>query len=643
MKKVVSTPRAAGLPEYFVEMIEKAVEGIWVMDEKLSTVYINPYMVELLGYSKEYFLSRPVSDFFYPDDELQYIEEVKARKAGKIGQYELRFKHASGLPVWCQVVSIPKMDDAGSFQGTTAFLRNVTQRKRIDEILQSRLRLLEVATQKTLPELLQATLDEAELLTGSKIGFFHFVEEDQQNLTLQMWSSNTLAKMCTIEGRGQHYPITSAGVWVDCVATKKAVIHNDYASLPHRKGMPEGHAPVVREVVVPVLRAGKIDAIMGVGNKTEPYNDEDVVIVSTLADLAWDIAKTKRGEEQLAESERQFRLLAQIAPVGIFMTTMEGLFTFVNQRCSELTGYTPTELLQQSWMKIVHPDDLNLARGQWREIADTTQAFNSEFRLQRLDGKSLWVYAKVSPMKNDAGSDEGIIGVLIDITERKEAADKMSAMLADKEALLRELYHRTKNNLQIIVSMLRLESSSVHDNQTQEMLAELEGKIGSMALVHQKLYQSRNLSSINLEEYMNDLAGLLLDSFNIHPSKIRVKLDLSQVEVPIDQAIPCGLILNELITNAFKHAFPGERNGQIDIRLKQPDPDTLLLEVSDDGVGVPPGLDLESQVNTLGLRTVKALGELQLHGKVIFRSQGGFCCQVFFPLQIKPDFYPVGH
>jgi light-regulated signal transduction histidine kinase (bacteriophytochrome) len=142
-------------------------------------------------------------------------------------------------------------------------------------------------------------LNETERLTNSQIGFYHFVDDDQENLTLQNWSTRTKAEFCRAEAKGAHYPITQAGVWVDCVAQRTAVIHNDYASLPHRKGMPEGHAQVIRELVVPVLRGQKIAAILGIGNKPTNYTETDINTVSRLADLAWEIAERKRAEEEI--------------------------------------------------------------------------------------------------------------------------------------------------------------------------------------------------------------------------------------------------------------------------------------------------------------------------------------------------------
>jgi GAF domain-containing protein len=155
--------------------------------------------------------------------------------------------------------------------------------------------LFRFAATASLPELLTSALDLAEELTGSRIGFFHFVEDDQRSLSLQAWSSNTVARMCTAEGSGQHYPLSDAGVWADCVRTGRPVVHNDYASLPGRRGLPAGHAQVTRELVVPVARAGRIVAVLGVGNKLADYDERDVEDVSTSRPASGPTRRSRRA------------------------------------------------------------------------------------------------------------------------------------------------------------------------------------------------------------------------------------------------------------------------------------------------------------------------------------------------------------
>jgi hypothetical protein len=150
-------------------------------------------------------------------------------------------------------------------------LKHIAERERAESIMQVRLRLVQFALTHTVDELLQTTLDELETLTGSTIGFFHFLEADQNTLWLQSWSTNTLQNMCGAEGKGSHYSVDQAGIWADSIRQRRPIIHNDYESLPNRKGTPEGHASVIRELTVPILRNNLVVAIFGVGNKPTDF------------------------------------------------------------------------------------------------------------------------------------------------------------------------------------------------------------------------------------------------------------------------------------------------------------------------------------------------------------------------------------
>jgi diguanylate cyclase (GGDEF)-like protein/PAS domain S-box-containing protein len=206
-----------------------------------------------------------------------------------------------GQPRWTQWTDRAFFDRHGRLTHLQSIGEDITETKRIRDIQAARLRLMEFAIDHTMHELLVATLDEAGVLTESPIGFYHFLEADQKTLMLQAWSTRTSLEYCHAEGAGQHYNIDQAGVWVEAVRQRKPLIHNDYATLQNKRGLPPGHAELIREMVVPVFRKGLIVAILGVGNKATHYSDNDVQTISLLADLAWDFAESKRLEAELVE------------------------------------------------------------------------------------------------------------------------------------------------------------------------------------------------------------------------------------------------------------------------------------------------------------------------------------------------------
>lgn len=251
---------------------------------------------------------------------------------------EFPFVNSIGKSLWIRTIAKPIFENEKVVK-LVGNIADITQRKKTELLAQTRFKLIQYSYHLKLDEFLQKVLDEAEVLTHSKIGFYHFVEPDQITLSLQAWSSNTIQNMCKAEGKGLHYDVDKAGVWVDCVHQRKTIVHNDYESLPNKKGLPEGHAPVIREVVVPVFRDDKVVSILGIGNKENYYDDTDVEIITEIADLAWDITERKRAEQLLAASEAKYRLLFDATPIGIGIADLEGKIVTSNPFMKELTGY----------------------------------------------------------------------------------------------------------------------------------------------------------------------------------------------------------------------------------------------------------------------------------------------------------------
>jgi diguanylate cyclase (GGDEF)-like protein/PAS domain S-box-containing protein len=305
--------------------------------------------------------------------------------------------------------------------------RELLKREQEEKITQVRLSLLEFSTTHSLDELLQKTLDEVGALVESPIGFYHFVEEDQNTLSLQAWSTRTLNEFCKAEGRGRHYGIDQAGVWVDCVYQKRVVIHNDYSSLPHRKGLPEGHAAVIRELVVPIMRGGKVVAILGVGNKSENYTQKDSEIVSYLADVAWEITRRKLAEEALRRSEEKYKQLAEVFPETIFEADMKGDVIYANPYGLKQFGFTEEDLAKGvNIFDLISPHDHKLVQERIESRILNNDKRYLEYQALKKDGSSFDALALSVPIMIE-GMLVGIRGFIMDITERKRAEEAIKS------------------------------------------------------------------------------------------------------------------------------------------------------------------------------------------------------------------------
>lgn len=407
-----------------------------------TTQYWNAASEKLYGYSAEEAIGRNLLELIIPS-EIKLDVQKAMQQMAKTGQpapaeeLSLKRKDGSLVNVFSShaIVSIP-----GFKPEMFCMDVDLTRQKRISSLLHARIRISEIADTHTLDDLLQAALDEAEALTGSSIGFAHFLQSDQKTLTLQMWSTNTLAHMCTAEGKGRHYPVEQAGVWAECVATRTPVIHNDYEHLPHRKGLPKGHAVIKREIVVPILRNDLIVMIMGVGNKPTNYDKNDMETLSQLAELAWDIIQRKQAEDALKLSEKRYRLLYESMIDGYVSVDMNGKFISCNKAYRDMLGYTEEELAQLTYQEIT-PEKWHSIENVIVDEQIIKRGFSDVYEKEyiRKDGIVFPVELHVVLIRDEDGSPLGMWAIVRDITERKYAEQALASANRDLHtALLRE-------------------------------------------------------------------------------------------------------------------------------------------------------------------------------------------------------------
>ena len=393
---------------------------------------VNRKFCDITGYAEEYLLGKSFRNITHPEDLSIDAAKWESVVRGETDTWfsEKRYIRGDGSNVWVAVNGTCLRDPQGRPYRTIAVIQDIIDRKRAEAILRARLRLLEFSGEHTLEELLVATLDEAEALTGSRIGFLHFLEADQRTLSLQAWSTRTTREMCRAEGKGRHYDVSEAGVCVDCIHQRRAVIHNDYPSLSHRKGLPPDHAPVVREMVVPVFRGDRITAILGVGNKQSEYTADDVEVVSRLADLAWDIAGHKRAEAALQRSHddleqrvqaRTRELREAYARIGMVLESitdgffaMDGDFrlTYANRVVTLLWGRDQGDLIGRTLWDLMPELRGTVFEDQYRKaVAEKAPV---SFEAYSPVSKK-WLEVRAYP------SEEGLFVFVHDITERRNA------------------------------------------------------------------------------------------------------------------------------------------------------------------------------------------------------------------------------
>lgn len=341
-----------------------------------------------------------------------------------------------------------------------------------------------------------------------------------------------------------------------------------------------------------------------------------------------DIAGRREMEARLQVSEDRFRALAEANVIGVATWDLAGRIHWGNDRLLAMLGYTREELEagQIDWWRMTTPESSAATANRVCELRETGRFEPFEKSFYRKDGSILPVMMGGALI---GGEREGI-SFLLDLSEAKRAEAQIRASLREKEALLKEVHHRVKNNLQVIVSLLNLQAQQIEQKEVLALFQEACNRVQSIGAIHEQLYRPESLAAaVDLTAYAKQL-GAALAAFYGHGERIRVEVtSTSAVTLPLERAVPIGLLLNELLSNAFKHAYPGERPGTIAVKIWQEEEDRCVLEVADTGVGLPEDVDAK-QSCSLGLELVRVLGN-QADGTVQIRSSAaGTVVQVRF-------------
>ncbi len=340
-----------------------------------------------------------------------------------------------------------------------------------------------------------------------------------------------------------------------------------------------------------------------------------------------DLTGHRERVETLSRSERKYKTVFELAPDMIFVHDTSGIMIDLNPGAARRLGYAREEIVDRKGLLDVWSRrdterfecirEETLRDGEWLgEIESCTSSGQTWFCES---------HARVAEL----GGETIIIVMSRDVTERKRMEAQIQAALAEKEMLLREVHHRVKNNLQIICSLLTLQLRDGAGERARELIRESRSRILSMAMIHEKLYLSEGVHQVRFRDYVTDLVHEILGSFGSAAHSISVRLEIDDVAFRMKTAIPCGLILIELVSNAVKHAFPNGRRGEITVALHADGAHGRRLSVRDNGIGIPEGLKIAG-LKSLGLRLVSDLARHQLQGRMGIARDGGTTVHVTF-------------
>lgn len=418
----------------------------------------------------------------------------------------------------------------------------------------------------------------------------------------------------------EYWQVSAQDLYEDPAALMRAIVPEDRAHVVELRRLQH-------ETGVPIRCEYRLEVGGGpqrwISARSFPIRDE-AGQVRYVVGLAEDITHRKQREES---QEVRLHQIVETAFEGILTLDAAGVVTFANARLEQILGYPRGTLVGNPATVLLAPGDGAAFRARLaRRAAGVSEEL--EVSILRKDGTLVDARMAVSPL-NEGGVFVGALAMVNDVTDRNLSERQLRSSLAEKEVLLREVHHRVKNNLQVVSSLLSLQANTVQDVAARVALEESRERIQSIALAHEFLYRSDHLAQVDFHAYLKKLVAVLAAPFARPEVSIDLQLGEGRLELPIDVTVPCGLLINELLTNALRHAFPSGSPGHVTISCTQ-EGEACVLCVIDDGVGVSPGA-VGGQPQTLGLRLVSSLVR-QLGGALEVRVANGSSFCIRFPL-----------
>jgi len=606
--------------------------GVAIVDPTGKWIATNSVGAHMLGYSPEEMSELSFTELTHPDDLEASRKSFQALADGITERYRLvkRYIRKDGTIVWGDLSVSAIRDADGKLVAAAGVIADITDRKRAEKALQEARADLEGLVEKRTTQLRQSQEQLAAQYKAIPVPTYTWQRAGED---IVLVSHNDAAEKITQGRIADLLGMKATEMFGDepeileefdrCFAQRttieremayrlKSTGEDKYLSVKYAF-VPPDLVLVHTEDITERKRAE--EGLQQAHDELEQRVDERTVeLRETNEQLTKEIIDRKKAQEALKESERKFRDLAELAPQFVYEIDRTGKFIFINQVGFDVSGYSPQDLANGlNVFQLIVPEDRTRAEENIARILRGERLATNEYTLLRKDGSTFPVIVHSSPIVVD-NDVVGFRGVAVDITERKHLEDHIRASLKEKEVLLGEIHHRVKNNLAVVSSLLRLQSNDARDEFHKQMFVDAQDRIRSMALAHERLCQTENLSHVNMSEYVANLVDHLLLTSKGIGSMVRINRDVEDVPLGLDRAVPLGFLINELVSNSLRHAYPNQEPGSISISLGLVGENEFELVVRDDGVGMPESVDFEKPLS-FGLNLVKLFTQ-QLRGDI---------------------------
>lgn len=629
--------------EKYRNIVETASEGIWIGDPEARTTYVNKRMAEMLGYAQDEIVGRLAWDFVDEEDKPIVKKNLEDRRRGIDRSYEFKFIRKDSSPLWTIVSGKALFDNNGKFIGNMVMFTDITKRKEAEAKLKNTLDNLENLVKERTAELEKAY--------------------------------NSLKK--SEKGLAKAQKMAHVGSWEWDIAADKAHWSDELYRIFRRN--PRKPAPPYDEFLN-YIHPGDRDLVDNVTKEAingKPYSIECRIVLADgeeriihmqsevifdekntpvqIRGILQDITEYKRMEDALRQNEALLSAFLEQLPVGTGLFDPQGRLLVTNSMFRRfISNVIPSQDTENGWRwRAWGTNGRLLKQSEWpgqRALQGENVTLGTDFLYTSDDGREIWVRVSSVPFRDGEGKIKGVITVLQDIDEQKRNQEALQKI---ENFRIKEIHHRIKNNLQVVSSLLDLQAetfSHLEICKTPEVIEaflESRSRVISMALIHEELCKGDKIDTLDFAAYLRKLTTDLFGSYNLGNKDIIFKLNLEQVYLGMDTAIPLGIIVNELVSNSFKHAFPAGGKGKIQINLCRTETSAFknnvsgldkecmenncfdyVLEVSDNGKGIPQEINFPS-ADSLGLQLVTILVE-QIDGCIKLERDHGTKFTIWF-------------
>lgn len=612
------------------EIAENAIDIIFTTDSSGNCTFANPAALDIIGYKFDEIKGKSYKNFIHPEHRKRvtrfYYKQYITKQNSSYIEYAAYSK--DGKIKWLGQNSALIFVD-GKVSGFHFVARDITDRIQAESASAAFANLgKRLSSSRSVKEAALIIADIADILLGWDACSFDLYSEEEDKIY-------TVLMIDSINGQ-RHDFSNESKIKPPSKAARKVLDEGAFLYSEKETSIAESLFNSFGDIkktsaailMVPIKHDNKNIGILSIHSyKTNAYTNSDLITLESLADHCAGAMERIRIEEELRIRERKFKDIFEYANIGIYQIDPEGNIITANKAFAQILGYkNRNELKQINLFKEVFFEELELKKMLF-DLNETVKQGEYEFLWRTKSELVIWVQITTHAIKDLKGKVIYFEGFVNEITDKKVAEAKLLSSLKEKEILLQEIHHRVKNNLQVISSLLNLQARSIINTEVKELLRDSQNRVKTMALIHEKLYQSKNFMAINFAEYLKNLVDYLVRSYSINTKLITVVLKVDNVSFGIDTAIPCGLIINELVSNTLKHAFPEGRKGTVQISLLRRRK-YYHLKVSDNGAGLPEGLNIYN-TESLGLQLVNTL-TAQLSGEMSSVNKNGTLFNVKF-------------